>query len=253
MYETCKQGVSRIKNDDLEQSLILHGLQKMKSNNENFHFRSEMLFLVNGDADSAVMLSFCKQRQERESIDQDPGHGAYWSMTNLGSVIGLSRTRLDSARHLLRKSGMLIERKDGWPAKLEYQVDLDLLEKQLILSTPEFAEKEEIPINQEILNFTGKNIHAALMLSYAMSRQRVANATLPPEKFGIYWPMQQKDWLRLIGLKRRKQESARKVLSETGCWKERQWGWPAQNEFHLDLDQLLSIQPLLSGKEIGHA
>jgi hypothetical protein len=94
------------------------------------------------------------------------------------------------------------------------------------------------------------------MLSYAMHRQKEANATLPPEKYGTYWPMQQKEWLRLLGLTRRKQESARNVLRETGFWKERQWGWPAENQFHLDLDRLLTIlstQKMLSGVKKGPA
>jgi hypothetical protein len=98
-------------------------------------------------------------------------------------------------------------------------------------------------LNRELLNFFGRIIHAALMLSYAMRRQREANATLLHEKYGIYWPMRQKEWNRLLGLKRRRQESARNVLRETGCRKERQWGWPAENQLHLDFDRLLTILP----------
>ncbi len=106
-------------------------------------------------------------------------------------------------------------------------------------------------MNQEILNFAGKNLHAALMLSYAMIRQREANETLPPEKYGIYWPMRQKERYRLLGLKRHKQESVRKVLRETGCWKERQWGWQARNEFHLDLDRLMTSAPRIANAATG--
>lgn len=84
-----------------------------------------------------------------------------------------------------------------------------------------------------------------------MIRQKEANETLPPDKYGIYWPMRQKEWYRLLGLKRRKQESARKVLGETGCWKERQWGWPARSEFHLDLDRLMTIAPRLANGSTG--
>ena len=175
--------------------------------------------------------------------DQDSDTDLFWMWGDLAGVIGFSRTSLDSSRHVLRSSGILVERKYGWPAKLEFHIDLDLLEKRLAMSTPELTEGEGIPMNRAILNFTEKNIYAALMLSYAMIRQKEANETLPPEKYGIYWPMRQKEWLRLLGLKRRRQESARNVLRETGCWKERQWGWPAQNEFHLDLDQLLTILP----------
>ena len=227
----------------MEQTHDAHRLQTMKSNNQGFHFRSDVLNLVDGDTDAAVLLSCSQQRQQMENGDQDSDTDLFWMWGDLAGVIGLSRTRLDSSRHVLRRSGILIERKYGWPAKLEFHIDLDLLEKQLAMSTPELTEGEGIPVNRELLNFTGKNIHAALMLSYAMHRQKEANATLPPEKYGIYWPMRQKEWRRLLGLKRRKQESARNVLCETGCWKERQWGWPAQNEFHLDLDQLLRILP----------
>ena len=227
----------------MEQAHDAHRLQTMKSNNQGFHFRSEMLNLVDGDTDAAVLLSCCQQRQQMENGDQDSDTDLFWMWGDLTGVIGLPRTRLDSSRHVLRRSGILIERNCGWPAKLEFHIDLDLLGKQLTVSTPELTEGEGIPVNRELLNFTGKNIHAALMLSYAMHRQKEANATLPPEKYGIYWPMRQKEWHRLLGLKRRKQESARNVLCETGCWKERQWGWPAQNEFHLDLDRLLRILP----------
>lgn len=106
-------------------------------------------------------------------------------------------------------------------------------------------------MSRKILHFTGKNVYAALMLSYAMIRQKAANETQPSERFGIYWPMQQKEWYRLFGLTRSKQESARKVLLKTGCWKERQWGWPAQNEFHLDLEQLMTIEPRLANQPTG--
>lgn len=225
-----------------------------KTSKQGFLFRSEMLNLVDGDTDAAVLLSYCQQRQqmERDNHGSDTGH--FWMWDDLAGVTGLSRTRLDSSRYILRRSGILIERKYGWPAKLEFHIDLDLLEKQLTVSA--LTEGEGIPVNREILNFTEKDIHAALMLSYAMRHQREANATLPPEKYGIYWPMQQKEWLRLLGLKRRKQESARNVLRETGCWKERQWGWPAQNEFHLDLDRLQTILPaarMLSDVKTGPA
>ena len=109
-------------------------------------------------------------------------------------------------------------------------------------------------MSREILHFTGKNIYAALMLSYAMIRQKEANDMQPPETNITYWPMQQKEWCRLFGLTRSKQESAREVLLKTGCWKERQWGWPAQNEFHLDLEQLTAIEPRLANDqwEINH-
>ena len=175
----------------------------------------------------------------------------YWSLPAPGSVIGLSGSRLDSARRLLRESGVLVERKTGWPAKLELHLDLVFLERRLTSSMPEFAECKEIPMNQELLNFAGKNLHAALMLSYAMIRQKKANEILSPDKFGIYWPMQQKEWYRLLGLKRHKQDSARKVLRETGCWKERQWGWPARKEFHLDLDRLMTSAPRLANAPTG--
>jgi hypothetical protein len=227
----------------LEQAHDAHRLQTMKSNKQGFYFRSEMLNLVDGDTDAAVLLSCCQQRQQMENGNQGSDSDYFWKWGDLAGVIGLSRTSLDSSRHVLRRSGILIERKYGWPAKLEIHIDLDLLEKQLIVSTPELTEGEGIPVNRELLNFTGKNIHAALMLSYSMRRQREVSATLPPEKYGIYWPMRQQEWLRVFGLKRCRQESARKVLRKTGCWKERQWGWPAQNEFHLDLDQLLTILP----------
>ena len=227
----------------LEQAHDPHRLQKMKLQKQGFLFRSEMLNLVDGDTDAAVLLSCCQQRQQMENGNQGSDTDHFWMWGDLAGMSGLSRTRLDSSRHILRRSGILIERKYGWPAKLEFHIDLDLLENQLTVSTPELTEDEWIPVNREILDFTGKNIHAALMLSYAMRRQKEANATLPPEKYGIYWPMRQQEWLRLLGLKRRKQESARNVLRETGCWKERQWGWPAENQFHLDLDRLLIILP----------
>ena len=221
----------------------------MIQNKQSFNFKSILLFIVKGNTDAAALLTFCEVHQILANSSQEPE--VYWSLPAPGSVIGLSRSRLDSARRLLRESGVLVERKTGWPAKLELHLDLDLLEKRLTSSMPEFAECEEIPMNQEILNVAGNHLHAALMLSYALIRQKEANETLPPDKFGVYWPMQQKEWYRLLGLKRRKQESARKVLRETGCWKERQWGWPARNEFHLDLDRLMTIAPRLANAPTG--
>jgi hypothetical protein len=211
----------------------------------SINFKSELLFVVEGNSDAAALLAFCEMQQVIANSSQKSGHEIFWPLPDLASAIGLSRSRLDSARHLLRKSGVLVERKTGWPAKLELHIDLALLEKKLTLSIPEHVEREEFPVSQESFDFTGKNLHAALMLSYAMIRQKEANETLQSEKFGVYWSMRQKEWYRLLGLKRRKQESARKVLRETGCWKERQWGWPARNEFHLDLEQLITIEPRL--------
>lgn len=221
----------------------------MIQNKQSFNFKSKLLSVVEGNTDAAAFLAFCEIQQILANSSQEPE--IYWSLPTPGSVIGLSRSRLDSARSLLRESGVLLERKTGWPAKLELHLDLDLLERRLTSSMPEFAECKEIPMNQEILNFAGKNLHAALMLSYAMIRQKEANETLSADAFGIYWPMQQKAWYRLLGLKRHKQESARKVLRETGCWKERQWGWPARNEFHLDLDRLMTSAPRIANAATG--
>lgn len=221
----------------------------MIQDKQSFNFKSELLTVVEGNTHAAVLLAFCEMQQMAANSSQEAE--IYWSLPVPGSAISLSRSRLDSARRLLRESGVLVERKTGWPAKLELHIDLDLLERRLTSSMPEFAECEEILVNQEILNVAGENLHAALMLSYAMIRQREANETLPPDKYGIYWPMQQKEWYRLLGLKRRKQESARKVLRETGCWKERQWGWPARSEFHLDLDRLMTIAPRLANAPTG--
>ena len=269
MYKTSKQGKSKEGEPDSKHSVCRyrkrHSVQvrnqlkanikniknKMMREKSSFNFKSKLLFVVGGNTDAGALLAFCEMQQILANVVQGSGHKIYWSLPGLGSVIGLSRSRLDLARHLLRKSGVLVEKKHGWPAKLELHIDLDLLEKQLTSSIPELAECEEITVNQEILNFAGKNLHAALMLSYGMNRQKHANETLPAEKFGIYWPMQQKEWYQLLGLKRRKQESARKVLRETGCWKERQWGWPARNEFHLDLDRLMTISPRLANASTG--
>ena len=229
-----------------------HMYNKMIRDKQSFNFNSELLILVNGNTDAAVLLSYCEQRQQMENGSQNLDTDLFWLGNDLASVIGLTRRRMDSARLILRTMGILSDRR-SWQSRLEFHIDLDYLEKQLALSTPEteFTASEEIPMNQEILNFAGKNLHAALMLSYAMNRQKEANETLPPDKFGIYWPMQQKEWYRLLGLKRCKQESARKVLRETGCWKERQWGWPARKEFHLDLDRLMTIAPRLANAPTG--
>ena len=221
----------------------------MIQNKQRFNFKSKLLSVVEGNTDAAVLLAFCEMQQIVVNSSQEAE--IYWSLPAPGSAIGLSRSRLDSARRHLRESDVLVERKTGWPAKLELHLDLVLLERRLTSSIPEFAECEEILVNQEILSFAGNNLHVALMLSYAMNRQKEANEILPPDKYGIYWPMQQKEWYRLLGLKRRKQESARKVLRETGCWKERQWGWPARSEFHLDLDRLMAISPRLANAPTG--
>ena len=226
----------------------------MKSSAECFfYYKTDLLHVVDGNTHAAVLLSYSKQRQEAENLNQDSSSCNYWSTEELGGTTGLTRRRLDSARRLLRETGILTE-KVGWQSRLDFHIDLDLLDQKIARLIPDPAKKagrEEIPMSQEILHFTGKNVYAALMLSYAMIRQKAANETQPPEKFGIYWPMQQKEWYRLFGLTRSKQESARKVLLKTGCWKERQWGWPAQNEFHLDLEQLITIEPQLANEPTG--
>ena len=225
----------------------------MNSSEQRFYYSSELLHVVNGNTNAAVLLSICKARQELENLGQKSGSNIYWSKEGVSSATGLNRWGLDSARRLLRETGILTE-KVSWQSKLDFHIDLGLLDQQITSSIPDPAERAgrvEIPMSREILHFTGKNIYAALMLSYAMIRQKEANEAQSPEKFGIYWPMQQKEWYRLFGLTRRKQESAREVLLKTGCWKERQWGWPAQNEFHLDLEQLMTIEPRLANEPTG--
>jgi hypothetical protein len=231
---------------------IKNRYNKMIQDKWRYNFNSELLLLAKENTDAAVLLSYCKQRQQMENGNQDLDADLFWLGNDLASVIGLTRRRMDSARSILKKTGILSDRR-GWQSRLEFRVDLDHFEKQLVLLTPKTkpAASEEIPMGQEILDFSGKHLHVALMLSYAMMRQREANALLPPDKFGIYWPMKQKEWHRLLGLKRRKQESARKVLRETGCWKERQWGWPARSEFHLDLDRLMTLAPRLAKAATG--
>lgn len=136
----------------------------MIQNKQRFNFKSKLLSIVEGNTDAAVLLAFCEMQQIVVNSSQEAE--IYWSLPVPGSVIGLSRSRLDSARRLLRESGVLVERKTGWPAKLELHLDLVLLERRLTSSMPEFAEYEEILVNQEIFSFAGKNLHAALMLSY---------------------------------------------------------------------------------------
>ena len=224
----------------------------MKSNSENFYFKPDLLYVVDDDTHAALLLSYSKQRQEAENLNQDPGSDNYWSTEKLGSTTGLTRRRLDSARRLLRDTGILTE-KVGWQSRLDFHIDLDLLDQQITSSIPDPAERAvrvEIPMSREILYFSGKNIYAALMLSYALIRQQAANE-IQLETNITYWPMQQKEWCRIFGLTRHKQESAREVLLKTGCWKERQWGWPAQNEFYLDLEQLTTIEPRLANESMG--
>ena len=225
----------------------------MNSNDQSFHYLSELLPIVNENTNAAILLSLCKARQEIENMSQKSGSSIYWSKEGVSHATGLNRWSLDSARRLLRETGILTE-KVGWQSKLDFHIDLDLIDQQVNRSIPDPAERAdrvEIPMNREILHYTGKNIYAALMLSYAMIRQKAANETQPPEKFGIYWPMQQKEWYRQFGLTRRKQESAREVLRKTGCWKERQWGWPAKNEFYLDFEQLMTMEPRFANEPIG--
>ena len=231
---------------------IKYRYNKMIQYKWSFNFNTEFLLLANENTDAAVLLSYCKQRQQMENGNQNLDADLFWPGNDLASVMGLTRRRMDSARSILRKTGILSDRR-GWQSRLEFHVDLDCLEKQLALSTPETkpAVSEEIPMSREILNFAGENLHSTLMLSYAMMRQREANASLPPDKFGVYWPMQQKEWRWLLGIKRRKQESARKLLCETGYWKERQWGWPARKEFHLDLVRLMTAAPRFAKAAIG--
>jgi hypothetical protein len=229
-----------------------NGGVNLESRSQDFHFWPALLSVVDGETDAAVLLSYGIQRQKRDNSTPGSSHRLYWSMTGLVRTLGLTRTRLDSARDALRESGILIERRRGWPAKLECHLHLQLLEHRLSMLEIGLIEKEGIPVNQEMLHFTGQHIHAALMLSYAVRRQHEANVTLPPDLYGVYWPMQQQAWKRLLGLTRRRQESARKLLRETGCWKERRWGWPAQTEFHLDLERLGLHLPMLDDGDMEH-
>jgi len=226
----------------------------MKSSAECFfYYKTDLLHVVDGNTHAAVLLSYSKQRQEAENLNQDSSSCNYWSTEKLGGTTGLTRRRLDSARRLLRETGILTE-KVGWQSRLDFHIDLHLLDQKIARSIPDpdqRSAREEIPVSREILHFTGKYIYAALMLSYAMIRQKEANDMQPHGTNVTYWPMQQKEWYRLFGLTRSKQESARKVLLKTGCWKERQWGWPAQNEFHLDLEQLMTIEPRLANEPTG--
>ena len=109
----------------------------MIQNKQSFNFKSKLLSVVEGNTDAAALLAFCEMHQILANSSQESE--IYWSLPAPGSVIGLSRSRLDSARHLLRESGVLVERKTGWPAKLELHLDLDLLERRLTSSMPEFA------------------------------------------------------------------------------------------------------------------
>ncbi len=225
----------------------------MNSSEQCFYYSSELLHVVNENTNAAVLLSICKARQEQENLGHKSGSNIYWSKEGVSSATGLNRWSLDSARRLLRETGILTE-KVGWQSRLDFHIDLHLLDQKIARSIPDpdqRSAREEIPVSREILHFTGKYIYAALMLSYAMIRQKEANDMQPHGTNVTYWPMQQKEWYRLFGLTRSKQESARKVLLKTGCWKERQWGWPAQNEFHLDLEQLMTIEPRLANEPTG--
>ena len=75
----------------------------MIQNKQRFNFKSKLLSVVEGNTDAAVLLAFCEMQQIVVNSSQEAE--IYWSLPVPGSVIGLSRSRLDSARRLLRESG----------------------------------------------------------------------------------------------------------------------------------------------------
>gem|GEM_PF-1272979 len=69
-----------------------------------------------------------------------------------------------------------------------------------------------------------------------------------PHTEGWFWKKQQ-DWQAEIGLSRKEQETARRVLRDLGFIQERKVGMPARLAFRLDLDQIAqAVQPDNSGQ-----
>ena len=60
---------------------------KMIQDKRSFNFNSELLMIVNGNTDAAVLLSYCKQRQQMENGDQNLDADLFWLGKDLASVI----------------------------------------------------------------------------------------------------------------------------------------------------------------------
>lgn len=82
----------------------------------------------------------------------------------------------------------------------------------------------------------GHSTGAVLMLSVALHEQ----GKLKPSEtmYDGWWPCSHARWFELTGLSRRQQEAARKRLNKHDFWRERVWGYPAKNEFRLDIAPL---------------
>ena len=88
----------------------------------------------------------------------------------------------------------------------------------------------------ESLPLFGHSTGAVLMLSVALHEQ---GKLKPPETMHDgWWPCSHARWFTLTGLTRYQQEAARKRLNKHDFWRERVWGYPAKNEFRLDIAPL---------------
>jgi hypothetical protein len=144
---------------------------------------------------------------------------------------GLTRKEQETARKVLRNTGFMDERRQGMPAQLHYQINLEHIVGAIQPSpTPplpqSFDWNDEVAIfellgrpivfHRHLVDVTGSTT-AALMLSHCISQTSRILAKRPD---GWFWKTQD-DWHKEIGLSRWEMDTARAKLRDLGLLEEK--------------------------------
>jgi hypothetical protein len=152
---------------------------------------------------------------------------------------GLSVKEQGRARQLLKALDLLEDQLLGMPARLHFRLKLDVLGRLIaerlgarIAQPPSLSALQDRAVVAELLGPSvafhrvlvgvGKSVHCALLLSRALHLTRLqVRARSDPWIPGSF-----AHWFAELGLTRREQEVARRVLVDAGLWEERVGGTP---------------------------
>ncbi len=174
---------------------------------------------------------------------------------------GLTEREQGRVRTILRGRALIAEQRKGLPARLHFRLQADRLAQALLQETgapclPVWSDDSHAlgPLlgpsvaYHRILAHVTDGVHAALMLSRALHLARQERQG--PNTAWIVRSCRQ--WTDDLGLTRREQETARRLLVDLGLWEERQVGMPRRTAARVRIDVLIGLLSILPTTDQTH-
>lgn len=163
---------------------------------------------------------------------------------------GLTEREQGRVRAVLRGRALIAEQRKGLPARLYFRLQADQLAQVLVQQSGAPSLPSGTEVGQALSQLLGPSVayhrilvevtdgvHAALMLSRALHLARHER----PGISGAWIVRTSHQWTDDLGITRREQETARRLLAGLGLWEERLVGIPRRTASRVRIDVLLGL------------